>query len=295
MPDPSPSRRPPLSVVVPVREGLAEITAVLEALLPAAEAIGAEVVVVGDLVGEESPHDCVRLIELPSEDMLELRRRGIEAARGEIVAIGEDHAVPRPDWCESVTRAHAEHPEPAVVGCLVNATDATLAGRANFLAFASPWQPPMPTLPGQRPPPSSTLSIKRAALAEIASRPPGWFEADLIPSLFAAGCMVADERVVVDHHQDHGGLWSIVNAYDSARASYGYERSNLTPERRRELARWAIANIPWGLRAETRAGANGAKMSVPESLLVSLIAIAAGLGGALGTLRGPGRSRDRVA
>jgi hypothetical protein len=288
--------RPPLSVVIPVREGLAEIAPVLEALLPAAEALAVEVLVVGELeAGAAPPSAVVRLIPMPVADMLVLRRRALAEAEGEVVAVGEDHAVPRPDWCEAVIRAHAENPAAlAVVGCLVNATDATLAGRANFRAFASPWQPPMPTLPSRRPPPSSTLSIKRVALEGVESRVPGWFEADLIPSLFREGEMVADDRIAVDHFQDHGSFWSILNSYDSARSSYGYEHARLDPADRRDLARWAIAGIPRGLRAEVREAMNDTRMPAGEAALISLIAIAAGLGGTLGTLRGPGRSAERV-
>ena len=40
--------RPPLSVVIPARDGLAEVAPVLEALIPAANATGTEVVIVGD-------------------------------------------------------------------------------------------------------------------------------------------------------------------------------------------------------------------------------------------------------
>ena len=135
-------------------------------------------------------------------------------------------------------RAHAEHPEAAAVaGCLVNATDATVVGRANFLAFAAAWQPPMPTLPGGRPPPASALSFKRDALEGIGSHEPGWLEGELIPSLFEEGLMAADDRIVVDHHQDHGGLWSLVNGFHSARCSYGRHRDGLTPAARRRLAR----------------------------------------------------------
>jgi hypothetical protein len=289
--------RPPLSVVIPVREGLAEIAPTLAALLPAAAAAGAEVLVVGGLEPEATPPaELVRLIRMPVADMLALRRRALVEAQGELVAIGEDHAVPRADWCEAVIRAHAEQPEAAaVVGCLVNATDGTLAGRANFRAFASPWAPPMPELPGGRPPPCSTLSFKHAALAGIESEAPGWFEAGLIPSLFAAGRMVADERIVADHFQDHGGLWSIRNSYDSARASYGYERSKLDPAGRRRVARWALGAIPRGLRAEAREGIDGRRMPAPETMLIALIALAAGIGATVGALLGQGRSAERVA
>jgi hypothetical protein len=283
-------------VVIAVREGLAEIAAVLEALVPAAKATGAEVLVAGELGAAQPPDPSVRLLDVPTADIYALRRRALEEARGEVLAIGEDHAVPRPDWCTAVIRAHAEHPEAAAVaGCLVNATDATLAGRANFLAFAASWQPPMPVLPGDRPPPSSALSFKREALAEIGSRPTGWFEASLIPSLFEAGRMVADDRIVVDHFQDNGSLWSIRNAYDSARASYGYERPRLSSPERRELARWTIANIPGRLRREAREAAGDAALPAVDSALISLIATAAGVGGSLGALLGPGRSPGRVA
>ena len=289
--------RPPLSIVVPARGGLAEAGPVLEALVPAADAIGAEVVIVGHAGATEPPvSDSVRLISMPVEDMLALRQRGMREARGDVVAVGEDHAVPRADWCEAVIRAHEEHPEAAaVVGCLVNATDATVPGRANFLAFAAAWQPPMPALPIGRPPPASSLSFKRDALEGIGSAAPGWLEAELIPSLFARGLMVADERVVIKHFQDHGIFWSIRNAFDSARSSYGYMRRRLNPASRRRLARWAIRGIPRQLRQEARDASRGAHIGVAESALIALIAIAAGLGGAAGTLLGPGRSQDRVA
>lgn len=289
--------RPPLSVVIPTRDGLADLEPVLEALIPGAEASGAEVLIVGDVDGGQSPSGpCIRVIAMPEPDIQVLRRQGLAEASGEVVAIGEDHAVPRPDWCEAVIRAHAERPEAAaVVGCLVNATDTTLAGRANFLAFAAPWQPPMPTLPAGRPPPSSTLSLKRSVLRGIESEAPGWFEAGLLPTLFEEGGMVADERIVVDHHQDNGSIWSIRNAFHSARSSYGYERTKLDPGGRRELARWAATGIPRRLRAEAREGLRGSQMTGPESVLISLIAAAAGLGAVVGLLIGPGRSADRVA
>lgn len=288
--------RPPLSVVIPARDGLGELEPVLEALGPELAEAGGEAVVVGDVGGGEATSDPVRPVHLPVGDILALRRRGIAEARGEVVAIGEDHALPRQGWCAAVIRAHAEHPDAdGIVGCLVNATDGTRSGRANFLAFASPWQPPMAALPGRRPPPSSTISLKRSALEAIGSRPPGWLEAGLIPSLFEEGRMVADDRVVVDHHQDHGSLWSIRNAYDSARSSYGCARADLGPARRREVAMWAIANVPRGLLAEARRSGGAARPPAADLALVGLIAAAAGVGAVAGTMLGPGVSAERVA
>ncbi len=87
---------PPLSVVVPAREGLEEVAPVLEALLPQALPLGVEVLVIG---GPSAPApEGVRFLPAAEENMYELRRRGIGAAQGAVIAIGEDHAIPEPGW-----------------------------------------------------------------------------------------------------------------------------------------------------------------------------------------------------
>jgi hypothetical protein len=288
--------RPPLSVVIPARGGMEEIAPVLDAVAPGARATGAEVLVVGDVGDAQPPGDPVRLIPMRTPDLLDIHRRGIAEATGRVVAIGEDHAVPKADWCEAVIRAHAEHPNAAAIaGCLVNATDRTLAGRANFLAFAAPWQPPMKTLPPERPPPASTLTFKREALEGIGLEQPGWLEGELIPELFDRGAMVADERIVVKHFQDHGSLWSIQNAFHSARASYGYTRSGRALRDRIEVAIWALGGIPHRLRREAREATEEDRTGAAESALIAAIALAAGFGSAFGSLLGPGRSAKRLA
>jgi hypothetical protein len=291
------SARPPLSVVIPAREGLDEVAPVLETLVPLAEASATEIVVVGGPEpAPEVPSEAVRAIPLPVDDILVLRHRAIAEARGAIVAIGEDHAVPRPDWCEAVIRAHAENPEaPAIVGCLVNATVATVAARANFLAFAAEWQPPLPATPDLRPPPASALSVKRAALEGIGAQPPGWFEAELLPALFAEGGMVTDDRVIVDHYQDHSAFWAVRNSFDGSRAAYGYLRGVLDGGERRRVARWTLDGIPRRVRRQARAATAPEGMGALESALVTTIGVANGLGGTVGALFGPGRSADRVA
>lgn len=283
---------PPLSLVIAVRDGIDEIRWVLDAVLPQARESGTEVLVVGR-VGESAPEG-VRLVPVDDDNIFVLRKIGIRAARGEIIAIGEDHAVPRPDWCRAVLRAHAEHPDAAAIaGCLANATVDTLSGRGNFLAFAACVQPPMPVLP-QRPPPLSALSFKRAALDGSQERL-GWVEADLVPRLFAAGRIAADDRVVVDHYQDHGIVWSIVNAFHSARSSYGYVCAPRSRRERVRQARWSLANWPRRIMAEARAATRGRAGTRADLAMVAVVGTAAGLGGAVGALSGPGRSPNRVA
>jgi hypothetical protein len=285
--------RPPLSIVLAVRERTAELDAVLDALLPQARSVGAETLVVGAV--DLPATDSVRLLPVDDADIYRLRAIGVREARGEIVAIGEDHAVPRPDWCEAILRAHAEHPDAAaVVGCLVNATDGTLSGRANFMAFAAPYAPPMPRVPAGRPPPLSTLSLKRAALGELDGRL-GDFEARLVPRLFREGRMAADERIVVDHQQDHGMAWSIINGFHGARGSYGYLRADDDWRTRLRDARWALSHWPRILLGEARETVGQRRGARWELTFVAAIGAAVGLGGALGSLLGPGRSPRRVA
>lgn len=115
----------PLSVVVTVVSGRQSLAVCLESLVPQCEHCGGEIIV---------PYDdrCMNVVELatdfPSvrfpfvedsglwgsanaptfEHRLYDRRRavGLSVARGSIIAMTEDHAVPARDWCEKILEAH---------------------------------------------------------------------------------------------------------------------------------------------------------------------------------------------
>ena len=286
--------RPSLSVVVPARQG----RSLLDGLRPLAEqveAVGGEIVVVDGSGEHVRPTLPVRWIAVSDTNLLRLRSVAVRAASGAIVAIGEDHAVPRAGWCEAILRAHSEHPDAAAVaGCLVNATDRTVAGRANFIGFAAQYSPPMASLPVQQPPPASTLSFKREVLDELGDST-GRLESDLIPRLFREGRIAADDRVLVEHHQDKGIVWSAQNAFASARAGYGYGRVRQEPAHRREVVRWVLTRMPgvlWQDARDAREKTRYLRRDLPAIALVQASAVA---GATLGTLRGPGRAPDRVA
>jgi hypothetical protein len=283
---------PKLSVVVTAREGLDEVSELIAELTPQAESVGAEIVVVGGAPGPAPVSGAVRHVPLEEDDILRLRARGVAEARGEVVAIGEDHAFPAEGWCEAVIRAHEENPDVAsIAGCLVNATAETISGRANFLAFAAPWQPPMPELPPHRPPPASAMSFKRSALAETADA--GSVEARVMPTLFERGQMAADDRIVVNHHQDHGVAWAIRNGFDASRSSYGYlSRSQAWREQLATARRVARYQAPL-IISEARAGPGARRRA--DVLVACAIAVAVAAGGIVGALAGPARSPRRVA
>jgi hypothetical protein len=283
-----------LSVVIPTRDG-SQLELDLDSVAAQVAVVGGEIVVV-DGRGVTSPENgVVRWIGCPDDDLYRLRATAIGAATGAVVAIGEDHVVPRPDWPMAVLRAHAEHPDaPAISGCLANGSTHTCAGRANFLAFAASFSIEMADTRATRPPPSSTLSFKRDALTDVKDRP-GELEGALIPELFERGALVRDKRVVVDNHQDHGIVWSIRNAFWSARSSYGATSRHQTPRQRRKVARWALIHVAPGLCREAKAAARPLNARFRDLVVVAAIATAAALGAAIGALFGPGRAPNRVA
>jgi hypothetical protein len=285
----------PLTVVVATRDGASPLKTVLAALTPQLRASGADAVVICGS-GEAAPAGLdgdVTWITTEGRNILELRQIAIDRARGAVLAFGEDHAVPGPGWVDAILRAHREHPYAAmVVGCLVNATDGTVAGRANFLAFAAPFTPPMKELPG-RPPPLSTVSIKHREV-EFPFVNPGDIESVLVPKLMEEGGAVCDDRIVVHHHQDHGVRWSVVNAFVNARANYGYAHESVTRARRNEVLRWVCSTL-W-IRQIGEVWAGRRMMRSPIDLVLgAVLAAATTLGAIVGTVTGPGRAAERVA
>lgn len=281
--------RPPLSVVVPTRLRFSSLGAVLDVLVPQVRALGGEVVVVGG-GGEdgETPPPGARFVPMHEDDILRLRARALSEVDGDVIAIGEDHAFPDPGWAEAVVRAHLEHPKtPVILGCLANITAKTSAARANFLAFAAPFSQPMTEI--VRPPPTSVVSIKRDALTRIDGTP-GRFETELLPRLFEEGGMVADDRILVGHHQDYGVVEAMRNAFVVARTSYGYASNNWSHQQRRTKARYALGHIAPLALSEARARRTVEVVPRRDLLVVALIGAASALGAAVGALAGAGRA-----
>lgn len=289
---------PRLSVIVATRRKFEELDDLLLALVPQVREVGGEIVLV---CGGMTRADEARAIRAPTgvhyvasddRNLMSLRARGLREASGDVIAIGEDHAYPMPGWAEAVVRAHRENPDvPLVVGCLSNGTVGTASARANFLAFASPFMPPMAELPS-RPPAISTVSIKRDALGGVEERT-GDFEIELLPRLHREHAMVADDRIVLDHRQPFGAFRAVLNGFDVARASYGYLRSRWAPGERQKPARLAIqvGRLVW-FEARSRYREAGSPRS--DLVLVAFIAVSTACGAAVGARWGPSRSAERT-
>lgn len=107
-----------LSIIIPTFNGAARIRKCLEALLPQAAPISAEILVVddgstdttGDVV---SRYPGVRLISQANSGPAAARNRGALEAKGTIVLFTDDDCVPTGDWLAEMTRPFED---PDVVG-----------------------------------------------------------------------------------------------------------------------------------------------------------------------------------
>ena len=152
---------PPLSIVVTIVSGQIALARCLEGLYRQAQKVGAEIIV---------PYDCwttsaldlsnqfpgVRFVEVPvsgrladpstlpaKHGLFDLRRSaGLANARGRLIAMTEDHAIPAPDWCRKIILAHEEMTDVAVIGgAIENGVDSALNWAWYYCDFGRYGQP----------------------------------------------------------------------------------------------------------------------------------------------------------
>src|SRR5262249_29922576 len=210
-----------------------------------------------------------------------LHARALRVARGEVIAITEDHVRPDPGWCEAILTAHRRRPEAQViVGAMRNGTTKRLSDRASFLITSAPYLPPLPRLP-ERTPPYNDLSVKRRILP--ATLRPGEFEFDLVPGLFDAGKVCVENGFAGEHVQSVSMTDALVMHFHNGR-TYG---GSFVGETRALRCRRAVDALraPRRLTAETsREIAQRPGLDVSWSDLAGVAVI--GAAHALGTLVG---------
>jgi hypothetical protein len=132
----------------------------------------------------------------------ELRARGIQAARGEVVALLEDHAGPDPNWCRQVMAAHGRG-YAAVGGAIENGVDRALNWAVYFCDFGK-YQNPLPAGPAGYAS-DANVSYKREALEAVRGT---WTEIFQEPrvngALLARGEQIALSPEIVVLQQRHG-------------------------------------------------------------------------------------------
>jgi len=123
------------------------------------------------------------------------RSAGIAAARGAIIALTDEHARPRADWCARIAALHAAAPHAAIGGAIENDRDRAL-NWALFFYDAGRYQNPLDEGPARF---VSDLNVayKRAALERVRVWLPRYHETGLHDALRAAGETTALSRELV--------------------------------------------------------------------------------------------------
>ncbi|HJQ82565.1 MAG TPA: glycosyltransferase [Candidatus Binatia bacterium] len=290
-------RPPPLSVVVATTRPWPELRGTLDSLLDQARAVGAEVIV-ADRDGAGLPAlpafaDVIRVHE-PGASVFRLRALGLARARGDVVAVTEDHCRVRPGWCAEVLESHRRHPSAGVVGGVVeNGATGRLLDWAHFLVSNGPFMAPVRSGARRRVSGQANLSYKRRALpAEIPAL--GVMEMLYTRRLRAAGeRLVVDDRLVVAHVQSLGFARTCASHYHNGRSIAGFRRARMrAPERCARLAGTAL--LPPFLLARTLGAVLAKRRAVGVALaslpLMGLLVCCHAAGELVGYVSGPGTS-----
>lgn len=131
-----------------------------------------------------------------AHEAIDLRRSaGLAAARGALVALTDEHARPRSDWCAQIAAQHAQSPRAAIGGAIENDRDRAL-NWALFFYDAGRYQNPLDEGPA---PFVSDLNVayRRDALERVRAWQPKYHETGLHEALRAAGETTALSRALV--------------------------------------------------------------------------------------------------
>lgn len=290
---------PLITVLLPTTKAWPEIARSLDALLSQTDAPPFEIFVL-DGHGEAFPappsSERIRWLRLPGSDPFALRAAGIIEARGEIIAVSEDHCIAPPTWIASIAAAHDADAATAIVGATMNHPDSAESpmDRANFLLTFAGQNHIRLDLAVRRLPVPTNLSFKRQAVPIRALRA-GDLEYRWLATLSRARTLGVAKSVVLHHRQCWGR--SAPRIHFASGRSFGASVKD-APWRHR-LHWWSslpllplrIANMIW---PDLREGAAGRRPSLADAFCVAMLIAANVCGQIVGATIGAGDSRSSL-
>jgi hypothetical protein len=296
------SPAPPLTIVIATKEAWPHVRDTLEAVRDQAEAVGAEVIL-ADGHGRALPDDgsCAQVtwIREPGASVFRLRALGITRARGDVIAVTEDHCLPAPDWCETLIRLHRERPDAAVIGgAIENGSTTRIVDWASFLLSSAPAMRPLLSRSYGRIATPGNISYKRRAIPQYVL-PTGVLELAVNRTLRARGeRLIADDRLVVHHIQSFSLPQACQAHFHNGRSLAGFRKGFVSPTER--LLRLGACAVLPGWLLWRSLGALCSKRRALDRALVGLPALVLfaychAVGELFGYLAGPGNSPQRIA
>jgi hypothetical protein len=296
--------RVPISVVIGTGEGWPYVLELVDALSPDVEAVRGEIVVADgspnappsrDELGER-----VRWIKASGRSVFELYSVALRAATGDVVALTEDHAMPRLGWVPAILRAHAEHPEAAAIGgAIENGSTRRLVEWASYFTTQGPHMAPLGDREVAMTTNEADVSYKRWALERHEPSTDLGFMAILFNRLLAESGEVlrVDDRIVVDHFETTGLRWTTSIHFHNGRTIAGFRRAR--GMNREEWLRMSVALLlpAWRTMRAVRIGLGKRRLrrhllaSAPLALWLEYVQ---GAGHLCGYVLGAGRSPQHL-
>ena len=248
------------------------------------------------MVEREFPH--VNFVQFKQRRTIpELRGIGVSMARGDIIAITEDHCVAPADWFERILENH-QGDHAAVGGAIENAQEHGLVNWASFLCEYLPHINPVPrgecwNIPG------NNVAYKREALDPL--RPlleGGFWEAFLHEKLRENGHRIISTPDLVMNHKKAFGFWEFMGQrFHYGRSFAGMRNETCSPAKRLYYLVFSPFLPPllvfrmFTCVRKKRRYAGRFVVSLP---LLFLFTIASSLGEFIGHAIGPGNSLLKV-
>jgi Glycosyl transferase family 2 len=228
-------KRLPLSVVVATTSPWPKVRATLDSLWGQARAAGGEILVV-DGHGQGVPDDLTAhypgtvYLRKPEASVFVLRALGMQHARGEIVAITEDHCLVCPDWCRQMLETHRRYPDAAAVGGAVdNGSTESLIDWANYFVAHSPMMAPIPGGRARTISAQAGMALKRRVVPKEIP-PHGIMEGLFLVELHRRGeVLIANDQIVVHHVQSHGFWNTFAIHFHNGRSIGGFRKRTMNP------------------------------------------------------------------
>jgi hypothetical protein len=299
----------PITALIATIRGWPDARRAVELIGPQVLEAGGEFIV-GDASGKEPPTAAelgamapvVRWLSLPGQSVFQVRLAGYRAARGEIVAITEDHVEVAPDWIQRILDAHRRWPNAgAIGGAVYNRTDEKLVDWAAFFLTQGPHMAPLANGVAPRISGPANVSYKRRVLERLGGdEEQGIIDFLELPQALEGEDLVADDSIKVWHSQSQGLVGTSRAEFDNGRTIAGYRRRSMT---RGDWLRIAGAPVLPAYRAvrairivrakEMPEGMSSARMAqvLPAHLWFQYCAMAGEL---LGYAAGPGDSPRRL-
>jgi hypothetical protein len=300
--DSSASGQVPLTIAIATNDGWHAVRQAYRAIRGQAEDAGAEVILVdGSGGGAPLPTEIgptTRWLEMPGSDIAEMRARAYREARGELIAMTEDHVEGAPDWVSVILGAHDEYPEAAAIGGAVrNGTPGHLVDWASFYAGHAPFLEPLADGPAEYLS-GINVSYKRDALLAALNALGGdrAIETLINDQIKAAGgALRADSRMIVSHFQSRGVANTFRLHFYAGQHFEGTRRESHSDAPARIVRALALPLPRAAKRLATalRRGQPVGRVAAATPAML-MVAYSQALGEIVGAVKGPGRAATKL-